>query len=236
MKLTCFARPPKFRNRMVMMIIGILLQGLGLSLLIKLNLGTDPCSCLTQGVIRHVPISFGTAQLLCHLVTFLFVVRFDMSLIGFGTIGNMVCLGYIADFWGWVWNSLLPEDFFRQPVARYGLLLPALVVFILGAATYMTAGPGCQFVRSVPICITAAQQKHTAQTDCNSSFHSINLRSFFPSHVITGPRKNATATVTMPTSPPRRNPATIKQMSHIILTALKDSLCTCFDIIKGRPS
>lgn len=154
MKLTCFARPPKFRNRMVMMIIGILLQGFGLALLIKLNLGTDPCSCLTQGVIRHVPISFGTAQLLCHLVTFLFVIRFDMSLIGFGTIGNMVCLGYIADFWGWVWNSLLPEEFFRQPVARYGLLLPALVVFILGAATYMTAGLGTSPYDGLPFIIS----------------------------------------------------------------------------------
>lgn len=88
-----------------------MLQGFGLSLLIRLNLGTDPCSCLTQGVIRYVPISFGTAQLLCHLVTFLFVIRFDMSLIGFGTIGNMVFLGYIADFWGWVWNKAVPEDF-----------------------------------------------------------------------------------------------------------------------------
>ena len=42
MKVTCFERPPKFRNRMIMMIIGVLLQGLGLSLLINLNLGTDP--------------------------------------------------------------------------------------------------------------------------------------------------------------------------------------------------
>lgn len=112
MKVTCFARPPKFRNRMIMMIIGVLLQGLGLSLLINLNLGTDPCSCLTQGVINYVPISFGTAQLLCHLVTFLFVIRFDMSLIGFGTIGNMVFLGYISDFWRFVWSRVTPEGFF----------------------------------------------------------------------------------------------------------------------------
>lgn len=142
MKMTCFARPPRFGNRLVMMIIGVMLQGFGLSLLIKLNLGTDPCSCLTQGVIRYVPISFGTAQLLCHLVTFLFVIRFDMSLIGFGTIGNMVFLGYIADFWGLVWDRVFPEGFFQQPGVRYGLLIPVLAVFILGASTYMAAGLG----------------------------------------------------------------------------------------------
>ncbi len=52
MKLTCFARPSKFWTRLVMMIIGVTVQGFGLSLLIRLALGTDPCSCLTQGVIN----------------------------------------------------------------------------------------------------------------------------------------------------------------------------------------
>ena len=49
MKKKCFERPPKFRNRMIMMLIGVVLQALGLSLLINIELGTDPCSCLTQG-------------------------------------------------------------------------------------------------------------------------------------------------------------------------------------------
>ena len=42
MKITCFARPPKFLNRMIMMLIGVFVQGVGLSLLIQINLGTDP--------------------------------------------------------------------------------------------------------------------------------------------------------------------------------------------------
>lgn len=49
MKMTCFARPPKFWTRLAMMITGVTVQGFGLSLLIRLALGTDPCSCLTQG-------------------------------------------------------------------------------------------------------------------------------------------------------------------------------------------
>lgn len=154
MKLTCFARPPKFWTRLVMMIIGVTVQGFGLSLLIRLALGTDPCSCLTQGVINYVPISFGTAQLLCHLVTFVFVLRFDMSYIGFGTIGNMVFLGYIADFFGWIWDSALPQGFFASQAVRWGLLVPVLVVFILGAATYMTAGLGSSPYDAMPFIIS----------------------------------------------------------------------------------
>lgn len=153
-KLKCFARPPQFKKRMIMMLAGVTLQAFGLSLLMKLNLGTDPCSALTQGVIKHVPISFGTAQLLCHLVTFAFVLRFDLSRIGFGTIGNMVCLGYIADFFTWVWNGALPADFFAGNAVRFGMLIPSLAVFILGAATYMTAGLGASPYDGLPFIIS----------------------------------------------------------------------------------
>ena len=89
MKMTWFARPAKFKLRMLLMLLGVSLQGLGLSLLIRINFGTDPCSALTQGVIAHVPLSFGTAQVLCHMINFIIVMRYDMSRIGFGTIGNM---------------------------------------------------------------------------------------------------------------------------------------------------
>ncbi len=154
MKFTCFARPSKFWTRLAMMCAGVTVQGFGLSLLIRLALGTDPCSCLTQGVILYVPISFGTAQLLCHLVTFVFVLRFDMSYIGFGTIGNMVFLGYISDFFGWVWDSVLPEGFFAATAVRWGLLIPVLIVFILGASTYMTAGLGSSPYDAMPFIIS----------------------------------------------------------------------------------
>lgn len=159
MKMTCFARPPKFLSRMVMMLSGVCIQGLGLSLLIRINFGTDPCSALTQGVITHVPISFGTAQLLCHLVTFVLVFCFDMSMIGFGTIGNMVCLGYISDFFGWIWDSVLPEQFFGSMAVRVGLLLPALCIFILGASAYMTAGLGASPYDGMPFIIAQHAKK-----------------------------------------------------------------------------
>lgn len=159
MKMTCFARPPKFWTRLAMMITGVTVQGFGLSLLIRLALGTDPCSCLTQGVINYVPVSFGTAQLLCHLVTFVFVLRFDMSYIGFGTIGNMVFLGYISDFFGWIWDSVLPQGFFASQPVRWGLLVPVLMVFILGASTYMTAGLGSSPYDAMPFIISHKRKK-----------------------------------------------------------------------------
>ena len=150
----CFARPPKFKNRMIMMLCGIMAEGLGLSILRAINLGTDPCSCLTQGVTNFVPLSFGTCQLLCHLVTFVFVIRYDLGMIGFGTIGNMCFLGYISDFFQWIWSLLLPAGFFEIAINRYLLLIPSLAGLLLGAAAYMCAGLGSSPYDALPFIIS----------------------------------------------------------------------------------
>lgn len=163
-KITCFARPNKFKLRMVMMSLGIIVQALGLSLLIRIALGTDPCTCLTQGFIKYVPMDFGTAQLLCHLINFAIVICFDMSYIGFGTIGNMVCLGYIASFFGYLWDTLLPVGFFDSMVIKYVLLLPVLGIFILGCSAYMTAGLGSSPYDAVPFIISAHVKKLSFRT------------------------------------------------------------------------
>ncbi|MDE7272149.1 MAG: hypothetical protein K2N95_03670 [Lachnospiraceae bacterium] len=155
----CFVCPPKFKNRMLMMLCGVTAQGMGLSLLRAINLGTDPCSCLTQGVTNFVPLSFGTCQLLCHLVTFVFVIKCDLGMIGFGTIGNMCFLGYISDFFRWIWSVLLPVGFFEVTRNRYILLLPSLAVFLLGAAAYMCAGLGSSPYDALPFILSKSVKK-----------------------------------------------------------------------------
>lgn len=141
------------------MLCGVVAQGMGLSLLRAINLGTDPCSCLTQGVTNFVPLSFGTCQLLCHLVTFVFVIKYDLGMIGFGTIGNMCFLGYISDFFRWIWSLLLPAGFFAVTANRYILLIPSLAVFLLGAAAYMSAGLGSSPYDALPFIISGRVKK-----------------------------------------------------------------------------
>lgn len=158
-KLRCFLRPAPFLRRMAVMTVGVLVQGFGLSVLRAIDLGLDPCSCLTQGVTNLTRLSFGTCQLLCHLVTFLVVLKFDLSRIGYGTVGNMVFLGYISDFFAWLWRVALPEGFFNNTAVRYVLLIPALAVFLLGAAAYMCAGLGSSPYDAVPFIIAERVKK-----------------------------------------------------------------------------
>ncbi len=153
-KLTCFSRPPHFAKRLILMTLGVIVQGLGLSILRAVNLGVDPCSCLTQGVTNYLHLSFGTCQLLCHLVTFAFVIGFDMSYIGFGTVGNMCFLGYISDFFAWILETALPNGFFDVTLNRFLILPFGLAVFLLGAAAYMCSGLGSSPYDALPFIIS----------------------------------------------------------------------------------
>lgn len=153
-KMEWFARPEKFRNRLIMVIIGVLLIGFGLSMIIEVHFGIDPCSSFNQGVTTHLPISFGTAQLLLNLVFFGFVIVKNSSKIGYGTIANMVFVGYISDFFRFVYSKVLPADIFSVFAVRIGLIIPALIIFIFGAALYMTAGLGTAPYDAIPYIIS----------------------------------------------------------------------------------
>ena len=159
-----FARPQPFLKRLILMILGVTVQGLGLSILRSIDLGVDPCSCLTQGVANHISLSFGTCQLLCHLVTFVFVIRYDMSYIGFGTVGNMCFLGYISDFFTWIWRLALPAGFFAEASVRYLMLLPGLLGLLFGAAASMCSGLGSSPYDAMPFIISNKTKKLSFRT------------------------------------------------------------------------
>ncbi len=153
-KRNCFVRPPKFLKRMVFMLGGVIMMGIGLSILRDINLGTDACSCFAQGLSCFLPFGFGTCLLLFNIVSLCFVIKFDIGMIGFGTLGNMLFLGYISDFFKWLWSVALPAGFFDQNVVRYILLLPALLIFMVGAGAYMCSGLGAAPFDALPFIIS----------------------------------------------------------------------------------
>ena len=63
--------------------------------------------------------------------------------------------GVYCGLWGRVWDKVLPTDFFQHTGVRFGLLLPVLAVFILGASTYITAGLGTSPYDGLPFIIAS---------------------------------------------------------------------------------
>ena len=79
------------------MIIAVIVMGMCVSLLVMCDMGTDTCSAMNYGISHKLGMSFGNYQLLSNFVLLILVIIFEKKLIGTGTFGNMILVGYSAD-------------------------------------------------------------------------------------------------------------------------------------------
>ena len=146
-------------RRTIGMLVAVFFMGATLSLLIRVNLGTDPCSCMNLGISRVSGVSFGTCQLCFNLLLALVVVLVNRRLIGLGTLGNMVLVGYVCDFFTWIWNQVLPHGESWSLAVRFVIMVPVLFVFVAAAAAYMTANLGMAPYDCIPFLIVNRWRK-----------------------------------------------------------------------------
>lgn len=136
----------KFRNiravEFLWLIISVVTMGLCLSFLNKVSFGTDPCTTFNLGMARLLNMSLGNWQSLFNSFLFIFVFLFAREQIGWGTLANMFLVGYSFDFFTWVIDTLLPADFFQPMYLRVIIAVPALALFILAAAIYISIQQG----------------------------------------------------------------------------------------------
>lgn len=129
-------------------------MGFFLSFLMLCGLGTDPCSFMNKAVSLRIGMLFGTWQLIINAVMLVIVLFWDRSSLGFGTVFNMVLVGYYVDFFDWVWEKTIPAHFFTDPVSRWLIFLAALFCFIVSAAVYINSDMGVAPYDALPKIIT----------------------------------------------------------------------------------
>ena len=142
------------KKRIIQCFLAVLGMGFFLSFLILCNLGTDPYTFMNLSVADRIGLSFGTWQLIINLVMLAVVIRFKRSLIGFGTIFNMVLVGYYADFFDWLWGKWIPAKAFTAPVSLWCIFLIALLGFILSVAIYINVDMGVSPYDGLPVILT----------------------------------------------------------------------------------
>ena len=96
----------------LVMLFSVCMMGVCVQFLNLTRLGPDPCSALNYGVAAKLHMSFGNYQFLFNVILFLIVVFQDRTLFGTGSLGNMILVGYAADFTGWVLEQAVPRPQF----------------------------------------------------------------------------------------------------------------------------
>lgn len=135
---------PQFKKRFLLMLVGIFFMGFFLSLLILVGFGTDPYSFMNLNIARAINLSLGNWQLIFNSALFCLMLLFARSLIGLGTLFNMIFIGYIADFFCYVWTTCGFEAFvFANGLcAKIIVFVLALFGFVVFASFYINAQLG----------------------------------------------------------------------------------------------
>lgn len=121
-------------------VIGIFMVGIAVGLFKISEMGADPFTAMNTGISSWLTMQFGTLQLIINAVILLFVFFFKKQFIGFGTIFNMVFVGYTADFIMWL-LAKCPISFSTWSI-RLILLIIATFLICIGDALYISADMG----------------------------------------------------------------------------------------------
>ena len=87
------ARPVR---RGVQLLAGLVLYALSIAMLVDAGLGSMPWDVLTQGIVRHTDLSFGTVTLLVGLVVLACWIPLRQRP-GIGTVANVVVISVLVD-------------------------------------------------------------------------------------------------------------------------------------------
>ncbi|MCD8314474.1 MAG: hypothetical protein LUD44_02395 [Firmicutes bacterium] len=147
--------PENFALRLFLMAAGIIMSSLATAALLKLNLGTDPYSSFIRGLSGKIGVSYGTTQLSAQLFIFIFMLARGRRLIGVGMLSNMIFSGYIVDLGTFILDRTVTNaEVWDSLIVKAVVLIPALAVFIVGAALYMAVDLGVSPYDGMPYIIT----------------------------------------------------------------------------------
>ncbi len=123
------------RVRLVQLFAGLLLYGVGSSLLVLGGLGLDPWDVFHQGLARHTPLAIGTWAILVGAVVLLLWIPLRQRP-GFGTLANVVVVGGTMDVV--LGHVHAPHDL----AARVGCLACGVLLNGVATGAYIGAGLG----------------------------------------------------------------------------------------------
>ncbi|MCR4989975.1 MAG: hypothetical protein K6A38_03845 [Lachnospiraceae bacterium] len=146
-----FKKP--FIKRMILMLVGVAVMGICVSVLKLTHLGTDPCSAMNYGISAKTGLQFGHVQVIIAVVLFAIVICFDYSKLGIGTIGNMLVVGYMADFTTWFTQNILHITTLDSLVVRIIVMLIFVFIFVIAVALYINSGLGASAYDVLPYII-----------------------------------------------------------------------------------
>ena len=135
---------PNFAKRLAFMLPAVILMGVFVSILVEIGWGTDPASFMNLNIATLLGWGLGNTEVLVYGLMLVFTLIFGVQMIGFGTLANMILIGYVVDLCRWIWKNIGFASFIAQSNTPVRILIFAitLLFFVFVAAIYINAQMG----------------------------------------------------------------------------------------------
>ena len=143
---------PNFGKRLAFMLPAVILMGVFVSILVEIGWGTDPASFMNLNIATALNWGLGNTEVLVYGLMLIFTFIFGAEMIGFGTLANMILIGYVVDICRWIWKNIGFAQFIYDssfPI-RLVLFIITLLLFVIVAAIYMNAQMGVAPYDAIP--------------------------------------------------------------------------------------
>lgn len=139
-------------KRLIVMVIGNVFLGMGISIFKFAGLGNDPYSGMAMALADLVGMQYANLLMVINIFIFILEFAFGRSFIGAGTLVNAFFLGYIATFFYNLWTYLftLPQNLLLQIL----IMLVGTVVTGFGVSMYQTPNVGASPYDSLSLILT----------------------------------------------------------------------------------
>ena len=143
---------PNFGKRLAFMLPAVILMGVFVSILVEIGWGTDPASFMNLNVSDALGWGLGNTEVLLYGIMLIFTFIFGAEMIGFGTLANMILIGYVIDLCRWIWKNIGFAQFLAEGnfAARVVIFALTLFVFVVVASIYINAQMGVAPYDAIP--------------------------------------------------------------------------------------
>ena len=143
---------PNFGKRLAFMLPAVILMGIFVSILVEIGWGTDPASFMNLNIASTLGWGLGNTEVLVYGLMLIFTFIFGAEMIGFGTLANMILIGYVIDLCRWIWKNIGFAQFIYDAsfAVRAVIFAATLLFFVVVASIYINAQMGVAPYDAIP--------------------------------------------------------------------------------------
>lgn len=126
--------------RIFLSIIGMFILGMGVSIIIKSNLGVDPASTLQLGLVNILGFSYGTCAMIYNIIILAVVFFVDKKYINISSVLAIFIIGYTVDFMLYLMSGIAIEEI--SIITRIIILFVGAFICSFGVTIYILSDLG----------------------------------------------------------------------------------------------